>query len=105
LKAGATSSVTVPVSQLAGTITQKVTWKNGKGTTKVTLSYAPQKTKGKCPAGTQYRTKITGKTGASTGAAVKIIKKGEPISGMVCTKSAPGNKFVSALYPGTKFKF
>jgi len=104
LSAGASSSVTVPVSKLAGTLTQKVTWKNGKGTTSVTLTYSPQKTKGSCPANTQYRTKITGKTGASTGAAAKTIKKGEPISGMVCTKSVNG-KFVSALYPGTKFKF
>ena len=104
LSAGASSKVTVPVSKLAGTLTEKITWKNGKGTTTVTLTYTPQKTKGNCPAGTQYRTAITGKTGASTGTAAKTVKKGEPISGMVCTKSVNG-KFVSALYPGTKFKF
>jgi hypothetical protein len=104
LAAGASSKVTVPVSKLAGTITEKITWKNSKGTTTVTLTYKPQSTKGACPAGTQYRTQITGKTGASTGAAAKTVKAGEPISGMVCTKSVSG-KFVSALYPGTKFKF
>ena len=103
LKAGGTSKVTVPVSKLTGNVTSKMTWKNGQGTTTVTEHYATTKSKGKCPAGTLYHAVVTGKTGASTGAAVNVIKKGEPITASVCAKSVNG-KYVSTLEPGTKFK-
>jgi hypothetical protein len=104
LKAGGTSKVTVPINKLTGNLTSKITWKNGKGTTKVTMKYTTQQTKTGCPAGTAYRTKITGVTKASTGAAKKIVKVGEPITAEVCTKSASATKYVSKLKPGTKFK-
>ena len=104
LKAGGTSKVTVPVEQLLGNLKSTITWKNGKGTTKVTMKYVTQKTKTGCPAGTAYRTKITGTTGASTGAAKTIIKVGETITAEVCTKVVTQTKYASALKPGTKFK-
>ncbi len=104
LKAGGTSKVVVPISKLTGTITSKITWKGGKGTTVVSEKFVTQKTIGKCPAGTKYRTIISGKTGASTGAAAKIVKKGEPISAQVCTKAPSATKYVSTLLKGTKFK-
>jgi hypothetical protein len=104
LKAGGTSSVTVPVSKLLGNLTSTIKWSNGKGTTKVTMKYVTQSGTTGCPAGTKYRTKITGTTGASTGAAAKIVKKGESISAMVCTKVVSSTKYTSTLKPGTKFK-
>ena len=103
LSAGGTSKVTVPVSKLTGNVTSKMIWNGGKGTTSVTEHYATTKSKGKCPAGTLYHAVVTGTTGASTGAAAKTIKKGEPISASVCAKSV-GGKYVSTLEPGTKFK-
>src|SRR5215510_5843106 len=47
LKAGGGSVTTVKKNQTKGTVTQTITWKNGKGKTVLTVSYAPQKTKGK----------------------------------------------------------
>jgi hypothetical protein len=102
LAAGGSSSVTTPANKLAGSLTSKITWKAGKGTTTATEKYTPQKTTGKCPAGTKYLTLVTGTTKASTGAAAKIIKAGEPIKGSICTKLV-GGKFVSTLLGGTKF--
>jgi hypothetical protein len=104
LAAGGTSKVTVPVSKITGTLTTKITWKGGKGTTTVTEKFTSQKTIGKCPAGTKYWTLITGTTKGSTGAAAKIIKKGEKISGSICTKAPSPTKYVSTLMKGTKFK-
>jgi hypothetical protein len=104
LKAGGNSSVTVPVSKLLGNLTSTIKWKNGKGTTKVTLKYVTQSGTTGCPAGTKYRTKITGTTGASTGAAASIVKKGEAITAEVCTKVATATKYTSTLKPNTKFK-
>jgi len=104
LAAGGSSTVTVPIKNLSGSITSKVTWKSGKGTTTVTEKFTTQKTIGKCPAGTKYRTIVTGTTNASTGAAAKIVKKGEPISAQICTKAASATKYVSTLLQGTKFK-
>jgi hypothetical protein len=102
LAKGGSSSVTVPASQLTGSLTSKITWIGGKGTTVATEKYTPQKTTGKCPAGTKYLTSVTGLTKTSTGAAAKVVKAGEPISGSICTKLV-GAKFVSTLLPGTKF--
>jgi hypothetical protein len=102
LSAGGSSKVTVPASQLAGSLTSTITWNGGKGTTVATEKYTPQKTTGKCPTGTKYLTLVTGTTKASTGAAAKVVKSGEPISGSICTKVV-GGKFVSTLLAGTKF--
>lgn len=104
LKAGGSSSVTVPVSKLLGNLASKITWKGSKGTTTVTLKYTTQKTKTGCPAGTAYRTIITGTTKASTGAAKAIVKVGETITAEVCTKTTTATKYTSTLKPGTKFK-
>jgi hypothetical protein len=104
LSAGGSSKVTVPVSKLLGNLTSTITWKNSKGTTKVTLKYVTQSTKTGCPAGTAYRTKVTGTTGASTGAAKKIVKVGETITAEICTKVVTKTKYSSSLKPGTKFK-
>jgi hypothetical protein len=104
LSAGGSSSVTVPVSKLLGNLTSTITWKGGKGTTQVTLKYTTQKTKTGCPAGTAYRTIITGTTKASTGAAKAVVKVGETISAEVCTKVVTTTKYTSTLKPNTKFK-
>ncbi len=104
LKAGGSSKVTVPIEKLTGNLTSTIKWKNHKGTTKVTLKYTSQKTLGKCPAGSAYRTKITGTTKASTGAAKKIVKAGEKITAEVCTKVKTETKYVSTLLKGTTFK-
>ncbi len=105
LSAGGTSKVTVPISKLTGNLTSKLTWKNGKGTTTITLKYTTQKTVGKCPAGTKYRTIVTGTTKTSTGAAKSVVKVGEAISAQICTKVVTPTKYSSTLLPGTKFKF
>ena len=105
LKAGGSSKVTVPINKLTGNLTSKITWKNGKGTTTVTMKYVTQQTKSGCPAGTTYRTKITGVTKASTGVAKTIVKVGEPITAEVCTKTVTTTKYASSLKPNTKFKF
>ena len=104
LAAGGSSSVTVPVSKLLGNLTSTITWKGGKGTTIVTLKYTTQKTKTGCPAGTAYRTIITGTTKASTGAAKAVLKVGETITAEVCTTITTTTKYTSKLKPGTKFK-
>jgi hypothetical protein len=104
LAAGGSGKVTVPIAKITGQLTTKITWKGGKGTTTVTEKFTAQKTIGKCPKGTKYLTLVTGTTGASTGAAAKIIKKGEAITGSICTKVASPTKYVSTLLTGTKFK-
>ena len=104
LAAGGSSSVTVPVSKITGSLTSKLTWKGGKGTTTVNEKYASQPTLGACPKGTKYRTLVTGTTKSSTGAAAKIIKNGEPISATFCTTAPSTTKYVSSLLKGTTFK-
>jgi hypothetical protein len=104
LKAGGSSKVTTPVAKLTGSLTTKITWKGGKGTTTATEKFASQKTLGKCPKGTKYRTLVTGTTKASTGAAAAVVKVGEPISGEICTTVVSPTKYVSTLLKGTAFK-
>ena len=96
--------VEVPIAKITGTLSTKITWNGGKGTTNVTEKFTAQKTIGKCPKGTKYLTLVTGTTAASTGAAAKIIKSGEPISGSICTVAASSTKYVSSLLKGTQFK-
>jgi len=102
LSAGATSTVTTPVANTFGKATSKLTWRNGKGTTTVVQQYKQTKTQGKCPKG-QLHILLTGTTKTSTGAAAKIIKAGETISGSICTNTSK-QPYVSSLEPGTKFK-
>ncbi len=104
LAAGGSSSVTVPIAKITGSLTSKITWKGGKGTTVATEKYASQKVLAPCPKGTKYRTLITGTTGSSTGAAAKIVKAGETISATVCTTAPSSTKYVSSLLKGTTFK-
>jgi len=104
LAAGGSSSVTVPISKITGSLTEKITWKGGKGTTSVTEKYTAQKSLGKCPKGTKYRTVVSGTTKASTGAAATLIKSGETISAQICTTAPSATKYVSILLKGTTFK-
>ena len=84
----------------SGTLNITIKWAAGKGTTKANLKFATQAAKGKCPAGTTSRFKITGQVLGGTGVAVKTIKKGQPLSGSVCV----GPKGYT-LEPGTALKF
>jgi len=104
LAAGGSSSVTVPIAKIAGSLTSKITWNGGKGTTTVLEKYAAQKTIGKCPNGTKYQTLVTGTTKSSTGTAAKTIKNGETISATFCTTAPSSTKYVSSLLKGTTFK-
>jgi hypothetical protein len=102
LAAGGTSLTKVDTSgPTSGKLTMTITWKNGKGTTKATVAYAPT-TQGKCKA-PRKRVKITGKVVSSTGAA-KIVKAGEPLSGFVCSVQSGPNVGLTSIEPGTKFK-
>jgi hypothetical protein len=104
LAAGGSGKVTVPIAKITGSLTTKITWNGGQGTTTVNEKFTAQKTTGACPKGTKYLTLVTGTTQASTGAAAKIIKAGEPISGSICTVVASSTKYVSSLLKGTQFK-
>ena len=109
LSAGASSTVTTPVAKSFGKVTSKLTWKNNKGTTTVIQQYAPLTAPGKCPSTAGkikkgwLHIKLTGTTKASTGAAAKIIKAGETITGFICTNTNT-KPYTSTLEPGTKFK-
>jgi redox-regulated HSP33 family molecular chaperone len=86
-------------SGTSGTIAITIKWAASKGTTKGTIKFANQKTRGKCAAGAT-RIKITGSVTGGTGVAFKTIKKGQPITGSVCS----GAKGIT-LEPGTTLKF
>jgi hypothetical protein len=104
LQAGATSKFkSPPKGSKAGTLSGTFTWKNGKGTTVTLVSFKVQATPGKCPVGTS-RVTLTGKVTGGTGAAAKIIKKGEPVTASICAYTAGPNTGKSSLEPGTKFK-
>ena len=100
LAAGGSSNVTTPAKALAGKITETITWKGGKGTTTVSQGYGGASGNGKCAKGTS-RIKLTGTVKSSTGAAAKIIKSGEPISGFVCANESK-QPYTTTLEPGTK---
>ena len=84
----------------SGTLNITIKWAAAKGTTKANLKFATQASKGKCPAGTTSRFKITGAVTGGTGVAFKTIKKGQPLAGSVCA----GPKGYT-LEPGTVQKF
>jgi hypothetical protein len=77
-----------------------ITWASKKGTTKGSITFANQKTRGKCAKGST-RIKITGKVTGGSGTALKTFKKGQPINGSVCDSA----KGVITLEPGTALKF
>src|SRR5439155_12097068 len=104
LSAGATSKVVTPVANSFGKATSKLTWRNGKGTTTVVQQYKTTSTRGRCPNKPGWlHIKLTGTTKTSTGAAAKIIKVGETISGSICTNTNV-TPYTSTLEPGTMVK-
>ena len=98
---GGSGSGTFKAGQTSGKLSASLKWSKGKGTTKGTVTLAPQATGGKCPVGST-RIKITGKVTGGTGVAGKTFKKGEPVTGSVCTNAATGK---TSLAPGTSLKF
>ena len=102
LKAGATSVTKVVKSQKKGTVTDVLTWKGGKGTTTAVVKYGAAKGNGKCAKG-EGRVAITGTVTGGTGAAAKIIKKGEKTTASICAFESGPKTGQSRLEPGTKF--
>ena len=86
-----------------GKLVQTITWKGGKGTTKALVKYANAPTLGKCKAPTK-RVAITGTVSSATGAAAKITKTGETLSGSVCSIQSGAKVGQTYIEPGTKFK-
>jgi hypothetical protein len=93
-----------PKGTKKGSYTSTITWAGGKGKTVAVVQYAAQATKGKCPAPYDTRIKVTGSVKSATGAAAKITKKGEPVSGSVCAVTKGPKIGQSSLEPGTTFK-
>jgi len=83
----------------SGTINITIKWAGAKGTTKGNIKFGPAVGRGKCKVGTT-RDKITGKVTGGSGAALKTIKKGQPITGSICI-----GKTTDTLEPGTALKF
>jgi hypothetical protein len=83
------------------TKTGKATWSGGKGTTTLTMTYKPGPKVSKCPKGSSLFL-ATGKVTGGTGAAAKVIKKGEAIKASICVNNT---KFNGSLMPGTSFIF
>jgi hypothetical protein len=83
------------------TSTGKATWSGGKGTTTLTMKYKAGPKPNKCPKGTSLFV-ATGKVTGGTGAAAKVIKKGEAIKASICVNNT---KFNGTLMPGTSFVF
>jgi hypothetical protein len=73
----------------AGTLNITIKWAASKGTTKVNLKFANQKTRGKCAVGAT-RVKLSGQVTGGTGTALKTFKKGQPITGSVCNHPTKG---------------
>jgi hypothetical protein len=87
----------------SGQKTNTVKWKNNKGTTLTTGSYKLLTAPGKCPTGTA-RLSLTGKVTGGTGAAAKIIKRGEPVTASICAITKGSKTGTAYLEPGTKIK-
>jgi len=102
LGAGATSAFTPPpAGAKKGSLTGTYTWKNGKGKTIVLVNFDLNVPHGKCPTGTT-RVKATGKVTGGSGAAAKIIKKGEPFASWVCAYTSGAKSGATVNEPGTK---
>jgi len=98
---GGKGSGTFKAGQTSGSLAASLKWATNHGTTKASVKLSPQATRGKCPAGTT-RIKVTGSVTGGTGAAGRLFKKGQPVSGSVCANTATGN---ASLEPGTALKF
>jgi hypothetical protein len=104
LAAGATSAFTPPpAGSKKGSLTGTYTWKNGKGATIVLVTFALQTARGKCPVGTTL-VAVTGKVTGGSGAAAKIIKKGEPFTSSICATTSGAQSGKTVNEPGTKIK-
>jgi hypothetical protein len=103
LKAGGTQKITTTLNKLSGSIKGTFVWKNKKGSTALTIKFAQQQNRRRCPAGT-VREKITGKTGKSKGPAAQIVKIGEPVTASICAYASGPKVGKSFLEKGTKFK-
>jgi hypothetical protein len=84
----------------SGTLNITIAWAPGKGSTKTNFKFTTAPTKGKCPAGTTTRYKITGKVTGGTGSAVKTFKINQPVAGSVCSRPSG-----FTLEPGTGLTF
>jgi hypothetical protein len=82
----------------ASTVAGTITW-HGTGTTTFSLSTADGKVPNKCPKGTSEFIS-SGKVLGGSGAALKGIPKGSPVSETTCSNATTG---ASSIYPGTKF--
>jgi hypothetical protein len=98
---GTGTFTSAPPGAPSGTLNITIKWAASKGTTKANIKFANQTTRGKCAAGAT-RIKITGKVTGGTGVAFKTIKKGQPVTGSVCSGPAPKG---ITLEPGTALKF
>jgi hypothetical protein len=103
LSAGGTSTTKAKAGSTSGQVVSTTIWKNGKGTSTATIKYAGT-TPGKCKAPFDTRVKITGTTGKSTGAAAKIVKKGEAVTAFICAITKGPKTGQTMLEPGTSFK-
>ena len=104
LKAGGTSTTKAKAGAKAGTVTSTTIWKNNKGTTTATITYAGAATKGKCKAPFDSRITITGKVTKATGAAAAITKVGEPVTASICAITKGAKVGQTTIEPGTAFK-
>jgi len=98
---GGKGSGTFKAGQTSGSLAASLKWATNYGTTKASVKLTPQTAKGRCPAGTT-RIKVTGSVTGGTGAAGRLFKKGQPVTGSVCANTATGN---ASLEPGTALKF
>ena len=98
---GGKGSGTFKAGQTSGSLAASLKWATNHGTTKASVKLSPQATRGRCPAGTT-RIKVTGSVTGGTGAAGRLFKKGQPVTGSVCANTATGN---ASLEPGTALKF
>src|SRR6266576_3461670 len=86
---GGHGSGTFKAGETSGTLAATLKWANGKGTTSATVRLAPQATRRRCPVKTS-RIKVTGSVTGGTGAAGRLFKKGQPVTGSVCANAATG---------------
>ena len=95
---GGTGTTAAGTGKLSGSQINTIKWNGGKGTTKASIKFAPNKKgNGKCAKGTSRLT-ITGKVLTSTGAAAKVIKAGQAVTASVCVNS---KTTATTLEPGT----
>src|SRR4029077_9811047 len=88
-------------SNASGTFTLTIKWSGGKGTTKATVKFNTEKTLRKCPKlKGATRVTLTGTVSGGSGTAFKTLKKGQKVTGSVC--SGPKG---FAVEPGQSLKF